>query len=61
MNSKIVPFITGAIVALGVGLLVTNQKELKTMMKDLTNKATKLADKFKGKTQSCECNCEQTS
>lgn len=60
MKSKIVPFLSGAMLVLGVGLLVMNQTKMDKMMKDLAKQATKIADKFKGKTQSCECNCETT-
>ena len=40
---------------LGVGLLVMNQSKTEKMMKDLTCKATQIANMFKGKTKECEC------
>lgn len=55
MKSKIVPFISGAMLVLGVGLLVMNQTKMDKMMKDLTSKATQIANKFKGKIKECEC------
>ncbi len=56
MKSKIVPFISGAMLVLGVGLLVMNQTKMDKMMKDITSKATQIANKFKGQIKSCECN-----
>lgn len=56
MKSKIVPFISGAMLVLGVGLLVMNQTKMDKMMKDITSKATQIANKFKGKIKNCECN-----
>lgn len=40
---------------LGVGLLVMNQSKTDKMMKQLTCKATQIANMFKGKNQNCEC------
>lgn len=55
MKSKIVPFVSGAMLVLGVGLLVMNENKTKKMLKDLTCKATQIANMFKGKTKECEC------
>lgn len=55
MKSKIVPFISGAMLVLGVGLLVMNQSKTDKLMKQLTCKATQIANMFKGKNQNCEC------
>ncbi|MBQ8293414.1 MAG: hypothetical protein IJX78_06435 [Bacilli bacterium] len=59
MKSKLVPFISGAMLVLGVGLLVANSNKMEKMMKDLSSKATQIANKFKGKMKNCECmtNC----
>lgn len=56
MKSKVVPFISGAMLVLGVGLLVMNQKDMNKMMKSISCKATQIANKFKGLNPSCECN-----
>ena len=55
MKSKVVPFISGAMLVLGVGLLVMNQSKTDKMMKQLTCKATQIANMFKGKSNNCEC------
>ena len=54
MKSKVVPFISGAMLVLGVGLLVINQSKTDKMMKQLTCKATQIANMFKGKSNNCE-------
>ena len=56
MKSKVVPFISGAMLVLGVGLLVMNQKGMNKIMQNMSCKATQIANKFKGLNQSCECN-----
>ncbi len=55
MKSKVVPFISGAMLVLGVGLLVMNQSKTDKLMKELSNKATQIANMFKGKNKDCEC------
>ena len=55
MKSKVVPFISGAMLVLGVGLLVMNPTKTNDMMKKLTCKATQIANMFKGKNKDCEC------
>ncbi len=57
MKSGIVSFLSGAMLVIGVGLLVANQSKITKLMNNLTKEAASLAGKFKGKNQSCECNC----
>ena len=58
MKSKIVPFLSGAMMVVGVGLLVMNQSKTNNMMKKLTCKATQIADMFKGNSKTCDCSSE---
>lgn len=55
MKSKVVPFLSGAMLVLGVGLLVMNQSKTDKLMKELSNKATQITNMFKGKNKNCEC------
>ena len=61
MKSKFVPFISGALLVLGVGLLVANSNKMNKMMEDLSSKATQIANKFKGKMQICDCTSNDKS
>jgi hypothetical protein len=60
MKSKVVPFISGAMLVLGVGLLVMNHSKTNKMMKDLSCKATQIANMFKGKSNNCDCSTDTT-